>query len=199
MGQIIDFYSRQVIDERLNGDFVAYDPQIPIAIEIFFDLDKSVLLEGCWVPLSWDENGIVVLIDDPWNEEKKAIIKTELRTEWVIFKIGTGKDIEAFINRAFNQLEIVDFFSEAISGKKLLDETYLVKTIIADAYLRGVSVIHFESLVSSEKKRVFFRMDGVLREYMTLPGDAANDIVTTSQRSGTSNSSVMVYLNSNLR
>ena len=53
MGQIIDFYSRQVIDERLNGDFVAYDPQIPIAIEIFIDLDKSVLLEGCWVPLSW--------------------------------------------------------------------------------------------------------------------------------------------------
>jgi type IV pilus assembly protein PilB len=177
MSQIIDFYSRQVIDERLNGDFVAYDPQIPIAIEIFFDLDKSVLLEGCWVPLSWDENGIVVLIDDPWNEEKKAIIKTELRTEWVIFKIGTRKDIEAFINRAFNQLEIVDFFSEAISGKKLLDETYLVKTIIADAYLRGVSVIHFESLVSSEKNRVFFRVDGVLREDMTLPGDAANDIV----------------------
>jgi type II secretory ATPase GspE/PulE/Tfp pilus assembly ATPase PilB-like protein len=155
---------------------VAYDPEMPIAIEIFTDLDKSVLLDDCWVPLSWDENGIVVLIDDRRKEEKKARIKKELRTEWVIFKIGTREDIEAFIHRSFKQLEIDDYFLEALSGKRPMDAAYLVDTIIADAYLRRVSEIYFEMPVSPEKLRVLFLMEGVLREYMTVPCPAANDM-----------------------
>ena len=178
MGQIINFYSRKVNTDGNYGDFVAYDPEMPVAIEIFTDLDKSVLLEGCWVPLSWDMNGIVVLIDDPRDEEKKAAVKAELRTEWIIFKVGTKEDIEAYINRSFNELEIDDFLSAAISDKVPIDESHLLNTIIADAYLRSVSEIHFEPCLSSEKIRVLFLMEGVLREYMTLPDDAAaNDIV----------------------
>ncbi len=58
-----------------------------------------------------------------------------------------------------------------------MDETYLLNTIIADAYLKGVSDIHFELLAESETSRVLIRMDGVLREYMTIPDAAADDIV----------------------
>ena len=183
MGQIINFYSRKVNTDGNYGDFVAYDPEMPVAIEIFTDLDKSVLLEGCWVPLSWDMNGIVVLIDDPRDEEKKAAVKAELRTEWIIFKAGTKEDIEAYINRSFNELEIDDFLSAAISGKEPIDESYLLNTIIADAYLRNVSEIHFEPCASPEKIRVLFLMEGVLMEYMTFPDDAAaNDIVKKIKR-----------------
>ena len=89
MGKIIDFYSRKANRDCNDGDCVAYDPEMPISIEIFTDLDKSVLLDDCWVPLSWDVNGIVVLIDDYRDEHKKARIKKELRTQWVIFRIGT--------------------------------------------------------------------------------------------------------------
>jgi type II secretory ATPase GspE/PulE/Tfp pilus assembly ATPase PilB-like protein len=178
MGQIIDFYSRRVNSDGSYGDFVVYDPEMPIAIEIFTDLDKSVLLEGCWVPLSWDMDGIVVLVDDPRDEEKKASVKAVLRTEWIIFKVGTKEDIEAFINRSFNELEIDDFLSAAMYAKEPIDESYLLNTIIADAYLRSVTEIHFKPCNSSEKIRVLFLMEGVLREYMTLPDDAAsNDIV----------------------
>jgi type II secretory ATPase GspE/PulE/Tfp pilus assembly ATPase PilB-like protein len=203
MGQIIDFYSRQVIDEDLDHsienemfdpafdvfsaaekssttfddcDFVTLDPQMPIAMEIFIDLDKSVLLNGCWVPLSWDENGIVVLIDDSRDEEKKAAVKTELRTEWVIFKTGTKKDIEAFIHRAFNQLETDDFLWAAMSGTKPLDVRSLVNIIISEAYLKGASKVLLQSIPSSEKGCVWFLMDGVFREYMTLPDDVADEI-----------------------
>jgi type II secretory ATPase GspE/PulE/Tfp pilus assembly ATPase PilB-like protein len=183
MGQIIDFYSRKVNSDSNCGDFVAYDPEMPVAIEIFTDLDKSVLLEGCWVPLSWDMNGIVVLIDDPRDEKKKAAVKAELRTEWVIFKTGTKEDIEAFINQAFDRLEIDDFLSAAMTGKEPIDEAYLLNTIIADAYLRSVPEIHFEPCLSSEKIRVLFLMEDVLREYMTLPDDAAaDDIVKKIKR-----------------
>jgi type II secretory ATPase GspE/PulE/Tfp pilus assembly ATPase PilB-like protein len=204
MGQVIDFYSRRIIDEDPNYyiennmfdlvsevssaaenssvtcdqyEFVAYDPQMPIATEIFTDLDKSVLLEGCWVPLSWDENGIVVLIDNPRDEEKKAAVRTELRTEWVIFKLGTREDIEAFINQAFHQLEIDDLLWELITDTKPLDEISLVDIIISEAYLKGASEVLLESIPSSEKGCVWFLMDGEFREYMTVPDDVADTII----------------------
>lgn len=57
------------------------------------------------------------------------------------------------------------------------DEPSLVNTIIADAYLKGVSDIQFEPLASQDIIRVLFRMDGVLRQYMTIPYAAADDMV----------------------
>jgi type II secretory ATPase GspE/PulE/Tfp pilus assembly ATPase PilB-like protein len=177
MGRIIDFHSRRVLDKSQNGGQVLYDPDMPIATEIFIDLDKSVLLDECWVPLSWDMNGIVVLIDDPRDEEKKARIKKELRTQWVIFKIGTKADIESFIHLSFKQLEIDDYFQEAMSGKRPMDAAYLVDTIIADAYLRKVSEVHFEMPISFDILRVRFLMDGELCEYMVVPGATAIDMV----------------------
>ena len=57
------------------------------------------------------------------------------------------------------------------------DESSLVNTIIADAYLKGVSDIQFEPLASQDIIRVLFRMDGVLRQYMTIPYATADEMV----------------------
>ena len=57
------------------------------------------------------------------------------------------------------------------------DESNLVNTIIADAYLKAVSDIQFEPLSSQDIIRVRFRMDGVLQQYMTIPYAAADDMV----------------------
>lgn len=77
MGQVIEFFSHQELEENSNGEsdssecqFIQYDPQMPIAHELFTDLDRSNLLDDCWVPLSWDENGVVVLVDDPLETER---------------------------------------------------------------------------------------------------------------------------------
>jgi len=59
----------------------------------------------------------------------------------------------------------------------MVDESSLVNTIIADAYLKGVSDIHFEPLASQGIIRVLFRMDGVLRQYMMIPYAVAGDMV----------------------
>ena len=72
MGQVIDIISG--LDLEINHgcesdsndcQFIKYDPEMPIALELFVGLNKSMLLDGCWVPLSWDENGVVLLVDDP--------------------------------------------------------------------------------------------------------------------------------------
>lgn len=58
-----------------------------------------------------------------------------------------------------------------------MDQTYLLNTIIADAYLKGATGVHFGSAATPEKSNVLFRIDGVLLEYMRIPDAAADDIV----------------------
>ncbi len=150
---------------------------MPIALELFVGLDKSVLIDGTWVPLSWDEKGIKVIVDDPSNPEKRAAIKNVLKTEWVIFTAGVKEDIEACINRSFSQLKIDDFFSRAMSGKEPIDAAKLVDILISEAHTKGASDIFFESPAVSGQNRVLFWMDGVYREYMTLTEVVAYDVV----------------------
>ena len=103
MGRVIDIFSHQKIEDRgnltsnhsldsvskqiENNRLITYDPQMPIAHEIFADLDKSVLLSESWVPLTWDKNGVVVLVDDPSDLEKKASIEAALETDKAILAI----------------------------------------------------------------------------------------------------------------
>jgi len=184
MSEVIDIFSRRELDLNIHSEgdsyedqLIEYDPQMPIALELFAGLNKSILLEGCWVPLGWDKNGVVVLVDDPLDLEKQAFIKTELKTEWIIFATGIKEDIEAFINRSFSQLEIDDFLSRALSGDGPFDVTRLVDIIITEAYTRGATDIFFESSAVSGKNRVLFWMDGMYREYMTVPEAVAFDVV----------------------
>ena len=168
MGQVIEIFSHQELEENSNGEpdssecqFIEYDPEMPIADELFTDLDRSNLLDDCWVPLSWDENGIVVLVDDPLDLEKQAIVKTALKTKKIIFATGVKEDIEAFINRSFSDLEMHDFLSKAMSGEGPIDVPKLVDFIIAKAYSHSASDIYFESSAVSGENRVLFWLDGV--------------------------------------
>jgi len=77
MSRVIEIFSRQEPEENSNGEpnstecqFIEYDPEMPVAPELFTDLDRSNLFDDCWVPLSWDENGVVVLVDDPLETER---------------------------------------------------------------------------------------------------------------------------------
>jgi type II secretory ATPase GspE/PulE/Tfp pilus assembly ATPase PilB-like protein len=57
------------------------------------------------------------------------------------------------------------------------DEPSLLNTLIADAYLKGVSEIQFEPPASQDIITVFFRIDGEMRKYMTIPYAAIGDII----------------------
>ena len=184
MSRVIEIFSRQEPEENSNGEpdssecqFIEYDPEMPVVPELFTDLDRSNLLDDCWVPLSWDENGVVVLVDDPSDMKKRAAIKAALKTEGVIFASGIKEDIEAFIKKSLSRLEIDDFLSKAMSGEQPIDVPKLVDIIITEAYTRSVSDIYFESSALSGKNHVLFWMDGVYREYMTLPEVVAYDVV----------------------
>jgi type II secretory ATPase GspE/PulE/Tfp pilus assembly ATPase PilB-like protein len=184
MGQVIDIFSRQGLERDFNSvadsyadQLIEYDPEMPIALELFVGLDKSMLLKDCWVPLSWYKNGILVLVDDPLDQEKLAAIQTVLKSEWVILAAGTKESIRACIHRSFSQLEIDEFFSNMMSGKEPVDVTKLVDILITEAYTKGASDICFESSAVSGNNRVLFWMDGVYREYMTISEAVAFDVL----------------------
>ena len=111
--------------------------------ELFLDLNKSKLLNESWVPLSCDENGVEVLVDDPSDTEKKAIIKATLITIGITFAVGIKEDIQYFINQFFDQIEIYDLVSAARSGerpigvKKIVDIDHTCLIFIEDVLETG--------------------------------------------------------------
>jgi type II secretory ATPase GspE/PulE/Tfp pilus assembly ATPase PilB-like protein len=58
-----------------------------------------------------------------------------------------------------------------------MNQTYLLKTFIADAYLKGATCIHFESQTSPEKCNILLRIDKVLLDYIKIPEALAEDII----------------------
>ena len=160
-----------------NCQFIEYNPKMSRADHLFTTLNRSRLLNECWVPLSCDENRIVVLVDDPSDTKKIAIIKDALQTDGINFAVGIKEDVEAFINQFFDQIEIFDLVSAAEAGKRPIEVAEIVDIMFSEAYRQGASDIHFESLESVKKKRILFWMDGEYREYMTVPDDVATDIL----------------------
>jgi len=83
--------------------FRAYDASYPVPVELLANLKKTFLLNEIWVPLSWDKNGMEVLIDDPRNLNKTDNIKTLMRTAKINFSVAIREDIQQFIRNFFNQ------------------------------------------------------------------------------------------------
>ena len=156
--------------------FIEYDSQFPIATETFIGLLRFQLLKDCWVPLSWDDNGIVVLMDDPSDDGKTQNIQTALKTSRVIFAVGIKEDIEDFINRGFNEIEYLEPFITAMSGDDTVDVDTLLDRTIADAYHKNAAGIDFEPLSANGEARVRFLMDGEWLVYATFRHDVALEI-----------------------
>jgi tetrahydromethanopterin S-methyltransferase subunit G len=77
--------------------FRAYDASVPVPVELLTNLKKTFLLNEIWVPLSWDKNGMEVLIDDPRDLNKTDNIKTLMRTTKINFSVAIREDIQQFI------------------------------------------------------------------------------------------------------
>ena len=140
-------------------------------------LNKFQLLDDCWVPISWDENGIVVLTDNPSDSEKRTIICAAMDTRKIIYSVGIKEDIEAFINRFFDEIEINDLILELDAGKRPGDVKYAVNILLTDACRQKATEIYFEPSDIPGKITVLFRMDEDNLEYITVSDEAADDIL----------------------
>jgi len=180
-----------------------YDASAPVPVELLTHLKKAFLLNEIWVPLSWDKDGMEVLIDDPRDLNKTDNIKTLMRTAKINFSVAIREDIQKFIKNFFDQdkqlsedqtveetIDDIDLIPD-ISFEEEEDDieveeadeassqvVRLVDQTIIAAYRKNASDIHIEPSPVTKATSIRFRLDGVCQEYMKVPNSIVRGIIS---------------------
>ena len=179
-----------------------YDPEIIIDEEILENLNKSCLAGNCWVPLSFNSDKAVILIDDPNDSERIMDIQNVLTAATYEFLVGLKEDILQYLGfdltgeekgEDVQEREMGDILDE-LSGDELAllqDEgegdssgdisdpnstgiVSLINRVIADAYDIDTSDIHIEPHKGKRQADVRVRVDGVNRMMTHIPATHIN-------------------------
>ena len=185
--------------------FRGYDASFTVPVELLSNLKKAFLLNEFWVPMSWDKDGVEVLVDDPRDLNKTDNIKALMKTTRINFTVAIREDIEQYIRHFFdgNQTasdtkavsqSIDDFnlipdvaFEEEEDERDLEEEGYdeasgkivkLVDQVIIAAYRNNASDIHIEPSSITKSTTIRLRLDGVCQEYMKVPNSMVRGIIS---------------------
>lgn len=183
------------LEQYYQVPFMKYDPEIVIDQEILDNLNKSYLAGNSWVPLSFNKEKAVILIDDPNDSERIMDIQNVLTSHSYEFLVGLKEDILKYLGfdisgaeakeevkeKAFDDLAkeleeslVVTDDGGAAAKSELIDPNagaiiQMVNKIIAEAYYLNTSDIHIEPHKSPRAADVRCRVDGVNRLLTTIP------------------------------
>lgn len=182
--------------------FRDFDGELPIPFELTAKLKKSFLLYYVWVPLSWDKQGVEILVDDPKDLRKTDHIRTLMTNQKIKFSVGIKEDIEKYINYFFDphaekmSNDVIENLDDIIPDVTFEEEdeevdddmidlsessnqvVKFVDQILVTAYRNNVSDIHVEPSPVTRKTVIRFRTDGVCHEYIQAPNAMAPAIVS---------------------
>ena len=185
--------------------FKSYDKDIPIPYELIGNLKKAFLLNDLWIPLSWSQDGVEILVDDPKDLNKTDRITALVKAKKILFSVGIKEDIEEYIKHFFDQKKREDraqsmagdeglddlipdiTFEEEedqeLSAEEIVDESSskvvrFVDQVLVAAYRGNVSDIHIEPSIVTKKTLIRFRQDGVCQEYANVPNAMSKAILS---------------------
>jgi type II secretory ATPase GspE/PulE/Tfp pilus assembly ATPase PilB-like protein len=182
------------LSKYYNVDFVEYNPKMPIPGELIVGLKISFMRNNVWVPLRFEDNTIVIAVDNPNHLQKIDEIKSLFPGKRLKLCVALKQDILdlialftqdeqelAAIDDILSQLQ--DEAEEIEEGESGLDEgdsavIQLVNKIILDAYSRGASDIHIEPYMGKENTQVRLRVDGNCYLYQTIPYNYKNAVIS---------------------
>ncbi len=189
----------QSLSRYYGCPFKCFDPAMTVPIELIRNLKQSFLLHDRWVPISWSQSGIDILLDDPNDIRKTDHIKALIKSQNITLHVGIKEDVEKFIRHFFDKqadatieesiegngflLDISFEDEDEIEEVEVLDESAsqvvkLVDQILVRAFRENVSDIHFEPSPISRKTVIRFRLDGVCQEYISVPISMARGLVS---------------------
>ncbi len=171
-----------------NTPFISYSENVILPSDILKRLNIEYLKSRFWVPYKYEKDKLIVLIDDPLDEEKKREVYFSGIEENIKFCVSLREDIIKFL-AGFEEQEIVggeslgDVLSELREEDRELESELcedvvsedapavikLVSKIIKDAYDKKASDIHIEPGIGKEPAKVRFRRDGVCFHYIDIP------------------------------
>ena len=183
--------------------FRPFDTSFPVPVELLTNLKKTFLLNELWIPLSWDKDGVEILVDDPRDLNKTDNIKTLMKTGKISFSVAIREDIQAFIRLFFdkdNQMASETTMDDSLDDFDLLPDVEfeeedeevvtddideassqvvkLVDQAIIAAYRKNASDIHIEPSPITKATSIRFRLDGVCQEYLKAPNSMVRGIVS---------------------
>ena len=185
--------------------FRQYDPAFTAPVELLSNLKKAFLLNEYWVPMSWDKEGVEILVDDPRDLNKTDNIRALMKTSRINFTVAIREDIEQFIKQFFDggaptgekatvDQALDDFdlipdvsFEEEEEEEEMADEGFdeasgkivkLVDQVIIAAYRKNSSDIHIEPSSITKSTTIRFRLDGVCQEYLKVPNSMVRGIIS---------------------
>ena len=173
---------------------VEFTQNISIPGELLAGLKLPFLRKNFWVPLREEDDGIVVAIDNPHDQQRVGEMRVLFPGKKLKFCVALKQDILQIIN-FFSQDEkqltdVEEILSvmraesnEIEEAEKAVGEedsavVKLVNKIILDAYARGASDIHIEPFTGKDNTRVRIRIDGDCSVYQTIPFSYRSAVVS---------------------
>ena len=173
---------------------VEFSPNNPIPGELLAGLKIPFLRKYFWVPLREEDDGVVVAIDNPHDQQRIGEMRALFPGKKLKFCVALKQDILdiiKFYSQDEKQLsdieEILSMMREESNeieeAEKAVGEednavVKLVNKIILDAYARGASDIHIEPFSGKDSTRVRIRIDGDCSVYQTIPFSYRSAVVS---------------------
>jgi type II secretory ATPase GspE/PulE/Tfp pilus assembly ATPase PilB-like protein/GAF domain-containing protein len=166
--------------------FVEFDDKIIPPPDLMRDLKLEYLKRALWLPLRREDDGLVVLVDNPQDVQKVDTIHQLLPRQRIRLAVGLRQDILRFlavasgeaakgsIGDVLAELQAEEAWDEDATGVEV-DENdsaiiRLANQLIVDAYRARASDIHIEPYGPQRDTVVRIRVDGSCMEYQRVPG-----------------------------
>lgn len=175
--------------------FMEFDERIIPAPDLMKDLKLEYLRRNFWLPLRREDDGIVVLIDNPQDLARVDSVAQALKNRKIKWAVGLRKDIALFLAVASGASASKDSIGNILGDLRAedapdvlemttgeLDENdsaviRLANQIIMDAYKARASDIHIEPYGAQKDTVIRYRVDGSCSEYQKIPGAYRRAIV----------------------
>lgn len=167
--------------------FIEYSNRIIIPKGMTKGLNLAYLKKSLWVPITFSNGKITILIDNP-NDPKTSEIKTLIKAREYGFQIALKDDILKFIkslesDTRKSHASISDLLDELDVRKEdedvdmedsEIDENAativrLVNQIIIEGYEKAASDIHIEPNKEKKTTDIRYRIDGVCMRHLEIP------------------------------
>ena len=176
--------------------FMEYDERVLPPPDLMKDLKHEFLKRNYWLPIRREDDGILVLIDNPQDLQRVDSISQALRNRKIKLAVALRKDILLYLGAASGEYASKDSIGNILgelkdeggyesldSGLGELDENdsaviRLANQIIVDGYKSRASDVHIEPYGAQKDTVIRYRVDGGCLEYQKIPGAYRRAIVT---------------------
>ncbi|NPA48563.1 MAG: Flp pilus assembly complex ATPase component [Thermodesulfobacteria bacterium] len=146
-------------------------------------IKEQFFRQNVCIPIAEEKDRIILLIDDPSDTLRLDMIRQVLKADNFEIRVGIKEDIFKFIDyyygksdfdlpEDFAELEVVsEEEDQDVSEEELADSVVvqLANHILEEAYRKGASDIHIESLPGKRGAQVRLRIDGECHPFKKIP------------------------------